>query len=72
MLETFSFYGQVKDIRMVCDKITGEPKDYAFVEYFTIDEATMALNQIKRNPVKLRGNPIFVTFSKIRRPEVSK
>ncbi len=54
---------------MICEKLTGEPKDFAFVEYFSIEESTMALNQIKRNPVKIRGNPVFVTFSKIRRPE---
>jgi len=57
---------------MVTDKVTGEPKDYAFVEYFTIEEATIALNQIKRNPVKVRGNPVFATFSKIKRQEVKK
>jgi hypothetical protein len=54
---------------MISDKISGEPKDFAFVEYFTIDEATTALNQIKRNPIKIRNNLIYVTFSKIRRPE---
>jgi RNA-binding protein 5/10 len=69
LLEAFSQYGQVKDIRLICDKISGEPKDFAFVEYFTIEEATIALGQIKRNPVKIRNNPLYVTFSKIRRPE---
>ncbi len=54
---------------MISERITGEPKDFAFVEYFTIEEATIALNQIKRIPVKIRGNPLFVTFSKIKRPD---
>ena len=54
---------------MISDKISGEPKDFAFIEYFTIEEATMALNQIKRNPIKIRNNITYVTFSKIRRPE---
>jgi hypothetical protein len=54
---------------MICEKITGEPKDFAFIEFYTIEESSMALGQIKRNPIKIRGNPIFVTFSKIRRPE---
>lgn len=68
-MEAFSQYGQVKDIRMIADKVTGEPKEYAFVEYFSIDEATVALNQFKRNPLKMRGNPIYATFSKIRKAE---
>jgi len=54
---------------MISDKISGEPKDFAFIEYFTVEEATMALNQIKRNPIKIRNNITYVTFSKIRRPE---
>lgn len=69
LLEIFGQYAQVKDIRMISDKISCEPKDFAFVEYYTIDEATIALNQIKRNPIKIRNNQIYVTFSKIRRPE---
>jgi hypothetical protein len=54
---------------LICEKVSGEPKDFAFVEYYTIEESTMALNQIKKNPLKIRGNPVFVTFSKIKRPE---
>jgi RNA recognition motif-containing protein len=59
----------VKDIRLISDKITGEIRDYAFVDYFSIEEATNAINNIKRNPIKLRNNPIFVTFSKIKRTD---
>lgn len=54
---------------MVGDKITNEQKEFCFVEYFTIEEATYALNMIKRNPIKIRNNPIYVTYSKIRRQE---
>lgn len=68
-MELFSQYAQVKDIRMIRDRISGELKDFAFVEYFTIEEAAFAVDSIKRCPLKLRNNPIYVTFSKIRRPE---
>lgn len=68
-MEAFGQYAQVKDVRLIRDKITGEQKDFAFVEYFSIDEATFALDQIKKIPVKIRNNPIFATFSKIRRFE---
>jgi hypothetical protein len=47
---------------MIRDKISGELKDFAFVEYFTLDEAQHAMNLIK-----IRNNPIYVTYSKIRR-----
>jgi hypothetical protein len=54
---------------MICEKITGEPRDFAFVDYFTVEEAAMVINSLKRNPMKIRGMPINVTYSKIRKPE---
>jgi hypothetical protein len=54
---------------MICEKITGEPRDFAFVEYFSVEEATMVLNSLKRSPMKIRGMPINVTYSKIRKLE---
>jgi len=67
ILEIFGQLAQVKDIRMMCDKVSGEPKDFVFIEFYSTEEATMALNQIKRNPLKIRNNQIYVTFSKIRK-----
>lgn len=54
---------------MIRDKISTELKDFAFVEYFTLEEATYAMNQIKKAPIKVKNQPIYCTFSKIRRPE---
>jgi RNA recognition motif-containing protein len=54
---------------MIKDKLTGEIKDFAFVEFFTLDEAQYAIAQIKKNPVKIRDNHVYVTYSKIRRSE---
>jgi len=54
---------------MIRDKITAEVKDFAFVEYFTVEEAAFAINQIKKNPIKIKNQIIYCTFSKIRRPE---
>lgn len=57
---------------MVRDKISGESRDFAFIEYFSVEEAIYVLDLIKRSPVKIRNNQIFVTFSKIRREEDTK
>lgn len=54
---------------MIRDRITGEVKDFAFVEYFTLDEAINAVEVIKKSPVKIRGVPIYTTYSKIRKQE---
>lgn len=68
-METFSAYGQVKDIRMAKDKLTNQLRDYAFIEYFSIEEASKALDEIKRNPLKIRGCQLYVTYSKIKRED---
>ena len=39
------------------------------MEYFTLDEAQYAIAQIKQNPIKIRNNPIYVTYSKIRKSD---
>jgi RNA recognition motif-containing protein len=54
---------------MIRDKISTELKDFAFVEFYSVEEATYAINQIKKNPIKVKNQPIYCTFSKIRRPE---
>jgi RNA-binding protein 5/10 len=69
LLEIFTQYAQVKDIRMIRDRITAELKDFAFVEYFTVEEAEIAMDAIRRTPIRIRNYPLFVTFSKIRRPD---
>lgn len=59
----------MKDIRLIRDRITGEIKDFAFVEYFSIDEAMFALDRIRQDPIRIKNNPLFVTFSKLKRNE---
>ena len=54
---------------MIRDKISLELKDFAFVEFYSVEEATFAVNQIKKNPIKIKNQPLYCTFSKIRRPE---
>jgi RNA recognition motif-containing protein len=61
----------VKDIRMVKDRISlkDEYRDYAFVEYFTIEDSTKALDEMKINPLFIRGFQIFGAYSKIKKDD---
>jgi len=61
----------VKDIRMVKDRISlkDEYRDYAFVEYFTIEDSTKALDEMKNNPLFIRGFQIFGAYSKIKKED---
>ena len=55
---------------MVKDHMSNnEYRDYAFVEYFTIEEATNALEQMKEQPMSIRGEVIYAAYSKIKRDE---
>jgi RNA-binding protein 5/10 len=69
LLDLFSQIAQVKDIRMIRDRISGEIKDFAFIEFFTLDEANYVLAEMKRNPLSIKGKPVNITYSKIRRFE---
>lgn len=44
-------------------------KDFAFVEFFSLEDANMVLDIAKREKIKIRGVPVFVSFSKFKRPE---
>lgn len=55
---------------MVKDHLSNnEFRDYAFVEYFSIEDATNALEQMKRTPMIIRGEAIYAAFSKIKRED---
>jgi len=54
---------------MIKEKCSGELKDFAFVEFFSLEEAQHVMLQLKKNPVKIKNTPLYVTYSKIRRSE---
>jgi RNA-binding protein 5/10 len=70
ILEAFSKYAQVKDIRMIKDKNTGELRDFAFVEFFTLEDAGKVMQYSKKEDILINGCPIHLTYSKLKRGEV--
>lgn len=44
-------------------------RDYAFVEYFSLEEASNALEQLRITPLFIRGDQIFASYSKIKRDD---
>ena len=49
-METFKVFGDIKDIRMVKDRSNQkeEFKEYAFIEYFTLEDSNKALENLKK------------------------
>jgi len=70
LLEAFSKYAQVKDIRMIRDKTTGELRDFAFIEFFTLKDAGYVMACTKREPLILKGKIAHVTYSKVKKGEM--
>lgn len=58
--EEFSFFGEIKNLRLVRDIVTGMSKCYAFVEYE--DEKSAYRAQRDGNKMVIDGSEIFVDF----------
>jgi len=43
LLDIFNKYATVRDIRLVKNKSTGLQRDFAFIEFYTIEEAETVL-----------------------------
>ncbi len=70
MLEAFAKYAQVKDIRMIKDKSTGEFRDFAFIEFFTLTDSAYVVESTKNDPLSINGQPVTVSYSKLKRNEL--
>jgi RNA-binding protein 5/10 len=71
LLDIFSKIAPVKDIRMVKNKNTGQMRDFAFIEFYTIDEAEAVLKMTQSPDFKINGQTVTVAFSKSRKRDVS-
>ncbi len=66
----------MKDVRLIKEKnddSSEKPshpyKDFAFVEFFSVQDATMVLEQAKYERMKIKGSTIFLSYSKFKRNE---
>ena len=58
-MDTFSQYAQVKDIRMIKDRNNSSSeqqyRDYGFIEFFSVEDATFVLERSKQDRLKIKG-----------------
>jgi RNA recognition motif-containing protein len=52
---------------MIRNKNTGMNKDFAFVEFYSAEETTLAFKAANSNDFKIQGEPVSVLYSKNRR-----
>lgn len=68
-MDTFSKYAQIKDIRTIKDKQGDQYRDFAFIEFHSIEDATYVIERAKQDRVKIRGQPVYLAFSKFKQSE---
>ncbi len=68
-MDTFCEYAQIKDIRLIKDKEGDLYRDFAFIEFHSVEDATFVLERAKQDRVKIRGVPVYLSYSKFKRPE---
>ena len=64
LLDLFEKYAPIKDIRMIKNKMTGQMKDFAFIEFFTPEEAAVALKNATSPEFRVRGEKVSVMYSR--------
>ena len=62
MIDYFSSVGPVKAVRIVCEKETGKPRGFGFVEYFDVPTAESCVRNL--NGAELNGRTMTVVFSR--------
>ena len=66
ILDLFQGYGNVKDIRMIKNKMTGQMKDFVFIEFYTPEDTTLAYNSATSPQFSIMGQKVSVMYSRNR------
>ena len=56
---------------MIKDKATGEMRDFAFVEFFTQQDADFVMQATKQDGFSINDQNVHVTYSKVKRGDPS-
>lgn len=69
IFEVFSRFAEVKDVRNVRDRHTGNYRDIAFIEFLSTSDADLVVNIHETSPITIDGCPLLITKSKKRQSE---
>ncbi|CAK83514.1 unnamed protein product (macronuclear) [Paramecium tetraurelia] len=69
ILDIFAPLAAVKDIRLVKNKVPKDPrmkeqKDFAFVEFFSVEDAENVYRYVTQNEVRLHGDQLIIQYSR--------
>jgi hypothetical protein len=55
---------------MIKDKNSGELRDFAFIEFFTLEDANYVMKMVKKSQIKINNYPVYVTYSRIKKGDL--
>lgn len=69
MRELFAAYGELEDVKLIIDRMTGRSKGFGFVKFVNEDEAATALAELNDKEVDGRELKVTVARPREERPE---
>ncbi len=64
ILYTLKAYGPVNDVRLIRDKVTGESRGFAFVEFPSVDDAQRFMEYHHNTRLEIDGRIVYMDYSK--------
>lgn len=64
ILYTLKAYGPVNDVRLIRDKVTGESRGFAFVEFPSVDDAQRFMEYHHNTRLDIDGRIVYMDYSK--------
>lgn len=64
LLDLFEQYASVKDIRMIKNRMTDQKKDFAFIEFYSEEDAAVAFKNTSTPDFRVRGEKVSVMYSR--------
>jgi RNA recognition motif-containing protein len=64
LLEAFEAICSIRDVRQIKNKLTGRFKDFAFLEFFTPEETSLAYREANEPSFRIAGQKVTVLYSR--------
>ena len=68
MRELFTSYGELEEVKLIIDRMTGRSKGFGFVKFVNEDDAARALEELNEKEVDGRNIKVTVARPREERP----
>lgn len=64
LLDIFEEFASIKDIRMIKNKMTGQFKDFAFIEFYNAEDAAITYKKTTESDFRIKGEKVSIMYSR--------